>query len=44
MNAYAKIVIARNPVLDETFKDTFNIYKSPNDVTVVSFDLMNYIK
>jgi len=44
VNAYAKIVIAKNPVLDEMFKDTFNIYKSLSDVTLVTFDLMNYVK
>jgi hypothetical protein len=44
LNAYAKIVVAKNPILDESFKETFNIYKSPSDASVVSFDLMDYVK
>ncbi len=44
LSGYGKLVVAKNPVIDESFKETFNVYKSPADVSVVSFDVLDYVK
>jgi len=44
LSGYGKLVVAKNPLIDKSFKETFNVYKLQADVSVVSFDVLDYVK
>jgi len=44
LSGYGRLVVAKNPLIDESFNETFNVYKSPSDISIVSFDILDYVK
>lgn len=39
-----KLVVDKNPLIEQTLSDKFNIYTSDTDVSLGSFDLLSYVK